>query len=63
MILNNQNNQNLISQIKKFANDIQSTGKSPDVLLDELIKSGRYTPSQIDNAKKMAQNLLGLFHK
>lgn len=63
MVLNNQNNQNLISQIKNFANTIQASGKSPEVLLNELIKSGKYTSSQIEDAKRMAQGVMGLFHK
>lgn len=52
-------NGNIIAQIKKFAQDIQRSGKDPQIILDELIKSGKYTNEQIEQAKKMAQMFIG----
>lgn len=56
---NNRNNRNLISEIRQFANNLQRTGKDPNVLLNELLASGRYSNEQVEQAKRMAKIILG----
>lgn len=63
MKLMNQPNQNLISQISEFAKNLQKSGKDPEQLLNELLRSGKYTPSQIENARNLAQLASKFFHK
>lgn len=64
MFLNqNQNNQNLISQVNKFASELKNSGKNPEQILNELISSGKYSQSQIEQAKTMAQMAMSLFNK
>lgn len=52
-------NGNLLSQIRQFAKDLERSGKDPQALLDELLKSGKYTNEQVEQAKKMAQMFMG----
>lgn len=56
---NNRNNKNLISEIKQFADNLQRSGKDPNVLLNELLASGRFSNEQVEQAKRMAKLLLG----
>lgn len=54
-------NNNLISQITQFSNELQKSGKNPEQLLNELISSGKYSQEQINQAKNMAQMAINLF--
>ena len=62
MFLKNQSNQNLISQVNKFAKEIKNSGKNPEQMLTDLINSGKYTQSQVGQAKTMAQMVRSLFN-
>lgn len=65
MKLRNQNlgqdNQNLISQISNFQNQIRQSGKDPEQLFNEAVNSGKYSQSQIEEAKQKARSLMKLF--
>lgn len=65
MRLRNQNqgqdNQNLISQINNFQNQIRQSGKNPEQLFNEVVNSGKYSQSQIEEAKQKARSLIKLF--
>lgn len=63
MQLKNQNNQNLISKVNEFAEEIKKTGKKPEQIFYEIISSGKYTPNQIEQAKRQAMSVLSLFGK
>lgn len=63
MFLKNQTNQNLISQISNFANQIKQSGKSPEQLFDEVLKSGKYSDNQISEAKKKAEMVMKILRK
>lgn len=56
---NGSNNGNLISQIKKFANELKKSGKSPEQMLNELMASGKYSQQQIEQAKRLANMFIG----
>lgn len=52
----------VLNQFKQFQDMLQRSGRDPKKLLDELVESGKYNQSQIENAKSMASmfaNLLG----
>lgn len=48
----------LNSQINKFADNIKHSGKNPQELLDELIKSGKYTKEQLSQAEHLVRFFL-----
>ena len=62
MFLKNQN-QNLISQINSFTQKLRQTNKNPEQILNELIVSGKYSQSEIEQAKAKAQMAMSLFKK
>lgn len=52
--------ENIISKLMNFSNEIKASGKDPKALLDEVIKSGKYTEEQIKNATKKAEQFSSL---
>ena len=54
-MLNNQNQNNLIKQIKDFQNEIVKSGENPEELLEKELNSGKYSKQQIEWAKNMAK--------
>lgn len=48
-------NQNIIQKFLKFRSNLLASGKDPQVMLNELVSSGKYTQEQINNAKNMAE--------
>lgn len=63
MLLKNQNNQNLISQISNFVNQIKQSGKTPEQLFDGVLKSGKYSNNQISEAKRNAEMVMKMLKK
>lgn len=45
----------LLQQFNQFKEQIK--GKDPQKMLNDLLSSGRYSQSQVDEAKRMAQQL------
>lgn len=54
------NKNSLLSKILKFSNEIKASGKNPQDLLNEAVNSGKYSNTQIENAKKMAEQFAKL---
>lgn len=52
--------ENIISKLINFSNEIKVSGKDPKALLDEAMKSGKYTEEQIKNATKKAEQFSSL---
>lgn len=52
--------ENIISKLMKFLNEIKASRKDPKALLDEAMKSGKYTEEQIKNATKKAEQFSSL---
>lgn len=51
----NSNLLQLIQQFNQFKQQIR--GQDPQKMLNDLLSSGRYSQSQVDEAKRMAQQL------
>lgn len=52
----------MLQQFNQFKQQLQQTGKNPAQILEELIKSGRVSQDQVNQAKNMAelvQSLIG----
>jgi malonyl CoA-acyl carrier protein transacylase len=47
-------NKGLISQIKQFASNLRRSGQNPEEILNELVRSGKVTKEQLENAKNLA---------
>lgn len=50
----------MMSQFNEFKNMLKKSGKDPKQVLDELIKSGKVTKEQVENAKQLAEYLKGI---
>ena len=48
------NNGDMISQFMSFKKQIESSGKDPQMLLNELIASGKVPPVMLNKAKTLA---------
>lgn len=59
-IFSNMNNPNiqLLQQFAQFKKSIQ--GKDPNAMLNELLKSGRFTQADVDRARAMATTFQSL---
>lgn len=58
MFQNNQNS-NLLQQISNFADNLKKSGQNPQVLLDQLVKSGKVSQEQLNRATMMAKMFQG----
>lgn len=58
---NSQNNQNLISNISRFSEEIKRSGKDPKQMVMEMLNSGKISQSDFENAKRYAESMSGLF--
>ena len=58
MFQNNQNS-NLLQQISNFADNLKNSGQNPQVLLDQLVKSGKVSQEQLNRATMMAKMFQG----
>ena len=58
MFQNNQNS-NLLQQISNFADNLKKRGQNPQVLLDQLVKSGKVSQEQLNRATMMAKMFQG----
>jgi len=56
-----ENNNNIKNQVMKFASDLKKSGKNPEQLLNEAISSGKYSQTQINTAKLLAEKFMKLF--
>lgn len=45
---------NMVSQFKQFQNQINSSGKNPRDILNELVSSGKVSKEQLENATRLA---------
>lgn len=61
MQLRNQNSQNLFQQINEFKEMICRNGESPETIFNNLVKSGKFSSKQIEEAKKWADSQMSLF--
>lgn len=52
------NNSNLIRQFAEFKKMIR--GKNPNAMLQELLKSGRFTQDDVDKARELATTFQSL---
>lgn len=52
--------ENIISKLMNFSNEIKASGKDPETLLDEALKSGKYTEEQVQIATKKAKQFKSL---
>lgn len=59
MYAQNGNPLSLLNQINEFKKALN--GKDPNVLLQELLSSGKVTQEQYEDAKRKAEMLKGLF--
>ncbi|MBO5831544.1 MAG: hypothetical protein J6R01_08065 [Alistipes sp.] len=50
---------NIANQFKQFMT--QMSGKNPNEEIDRLLRSGRISQQQLDEAQRMAQQMQGLF--
>lgn len=55
-----QNNQSLKNQVQNFANEIKSSGRDPNQILNDAINSGKYSKAQIENAKNLARQFASI---
>jgi len=56
----NNNNNNLQSQFRQFADNLKRSGKDPQELLNELMASGKYSQADLNRAKTMASQFAKL---
>lgn len=61
MFKNNQNSTSLLSQFNKFVSDFKKSGQNPEVVLNQLISSGKVSQEQLDRAKMLAGLFSGQF--
>ncbi len=59
MFKNNPNSTSLISQFNKFVSDFKKSGQNPEVVLNQLISSGKVSQEQLDRAKMLASLFSG----
>lgn len=59
-VSNGNSQENIISKLMNFSKEIKASGKDPEALLDEVMKSGKYTEEQIRNATKKAEQFSSL---
>lgn len=59
-VSNGNSQETLISKLVNFSNEIKASGKDPQAILDEAVKSGKYTEEQIRNATKKAEQFSSL---
>lgn len=55
MIRNQKTSSNILQQFNQFKSQLESTGKSPEVILNDLINSGKITKEQLDKATSLAK--------
>lgn len=55
------NLKNLVSNFRQFRKNVLKSGKTPETLLDEVMKDGRYTKADLEKAKKLANLFAGYF--
>lgn len=61
MFKNSQNSTSLLSQFNKFVSDFKKSGQNPEVVLNQLISSGKVSQEQLDRAKMLAGLFSGQF--
>lgn len=59
-VSNGNSQETLISKLVNFSNEIKASGKDPETLLDEALKSGKYTEEQVQIATKKAKQFKSL---
>lgn len=59
MFKNSQNSISLLSQFNKFVSDFKKSGQNPEVVLNQLISSGKVSQEQLDRAKMLASLFSG----
>ena len=57
-MMNNQNNNNLISQFQKFRNTFKG---DPKQAVQNMLNNGQVSQAQVNQAMQMAQQFKGLF--
>ena len=61
MLKNSQNSDSLLSQFNKFCDEFKRSGQDPNVVLNQLLSSGRVTKEQLERAKMLAKLFGGQF--
>lgn len=59
MFKNSQNSISLLSQFNKFVSDFKKSGQNPEVVLNQLVSSGKVSQEQLDRAKMLASLFSG----
>jgi hypothetical protein len=55
------NQLNMMSDFQKFMQQMQ--GRNPNQEIANLLQSGRISQSQLDQAQRMAQQMMGMFKR
>lgn len=55
MLKNSQNSTSLLSQFNKFCDEFKKSGQDPNVVLNQLLSSGKVTKDQLEKAKMLAK--------
>ena len=55
------NQSNMMSDFQKFMQQMQ--GRNPHQEIANLLQSGRISQSQLDQAQRMAQQMMGMFKR
>lgn len=55
-----QNQFQMLQQFAQFKKSIQ--GRDPNIILQELLKSGKYTQADVDRAREMATAFQSILH-
>lgn len=55
MLNNLQTGISMLSKIRQFSDNLKATGKNPEMLLRELVNSGKVSHEQLQQAKTMAE--------
>lgn len=55
------NQPNMMSDFQKFMQQMQ--GRNPNQEIANLLQSGRISQSQLDQAQRMAQQMMGMFKR
>lgn len=63
MELQNQNNKNLVSNIKQLSDELQRDGKDPKQIVMNMLRTGKISQADFENAKRFAESKVGLFNK
>lgn len=63
MKLQNQNSQNLTSNIIEFSKELKRSGKDPKQMVMEMLNTGKISQSDFENAKRKAESMIGFFNK